>query len=557
MRIKTRVFLSIFVLAEIFVAQPFVLAQEKAKETQGVSAEDPMLKELKDMQAKYTARLKEIEQNSEEAKRINGVLPTLEKDIDQRIKQIEDMKALRKEEEEIQKQRQAQEPTGGAAPTSESAAGKAAQEGKGSLFSETGARVVKIEGYAEDYSDGSIGTWDSYYPHPSFDDEDGRSGLPNGAWDGSYYFKGDTLYLVIDNLYAQYPPSHNLGIGYTVTLEGGTFKDGTETKNLIVYTYSGTPAEKRIVKGFSLASAEKPEKEKLAAPKEEPKAEKEKVFSEERCKECKKEYNKLCSNTDTLMGYFTKEVSKLPQKQKTVMDEYNNIVTKVSFERKAENYDEATPGWRGPAEKVRQIYAYSIGVFDSRLKEEVYHRAMREKGAWSYFQGIPYKDGSVKVDKYQHSDFTQKVDSVFNGMHGVNNVLIKLVGDMKAALAEFAGKARGCGVGNELNERYDKVMAAILKMQRLADEYDSCVLEFKSVAYTLSSSLEAAYKETKEKGHADELKLDGELTKGRKACDTYKRMQQIIPELENACREFQETRPYLNNVCQNCFVEKE
>jgi len=115
-----------------------------------------------------------------------------------------------------------------------------------------GARVVKIEGYAEDYSDGSIGFWNASYPHPSFDDKEGRKGLPNGAWDGSYYFKGDELYLVIDNLYAEYPPSHTLGIGYTVALEGGTFEDGKRTKNLILYTYSGTPAKKRIVKGFKI-----------------------------------------------------------------------------------------------------------------------------------------------------------------------------------------------------------------------------------------------------------------------------------------------------------------
>jgi hypothetical protein len=122
----------------------------------------------------------------------------------------------------------------------------------GTQKSSSGVTVTFIEGYAEDQSDGTIGYWNSKYPHPSFDDEEGRQGKPNGEWDGSYYFEGDTLYLVINNLRAEWPPLNTLSVGYTVTLSGGTFEDGSVAKNLILYTYSGTPGETRIVKGFNI-----------------------------------------------------------------------------------------------------------------------------------------------------------------------------------------------------------------------------------------------------------------------------------------------------------------
>jgi len=118
--------------------------------------------------------------------------------------------------------------------------------------SSSGVTVAFIEGYAEDQTDGTIGYWNSKYPHPSFDDEEGRKGKPNGEWDGSYYFEDDALYLVIDNLRAEWPPSHTLSVGYTVTLSGGAFEDGSVAKDLILYTYSGTPGETRIVKGFRI-----------------------------------------------------------------------------------------------------------------------------------------------------------------------------------------------------------------------------------------------------------------------------------------------------------------
>lgn len=114
--------------------------------------------------------------------------------------------------------------------------------------------VAGIECYAIDQSDGSIGFWNSRYPNCSFDDEKGRRGKPNGQWKGSYSFKGDTLYLVVDNLRAQYPPMHTLGVGYTVTLRNATFEDGSTTKSFILYQYAGTPKDRRTVKSYPVVT---------------------------------------------------------------------------------------------------------------------------------------------------------------------------------------------------------------------------------------------------------------------------------------------------------------
>ncbi len=120
-----------------------------------------------------------------------------------------------------------------------------------------GVRVASIECYAEDYSDGTIGTWNSRYPACNFDDEEGRSGKPNGVWKGSYAFEGDELLLVIDGLTTPYPPVNSLGIGYTVTLENGTFAEsGTAKGRFIMSKYSGTPENKKIIKRVRVVPAE-------------------------------------------------------------------------------------------------------------------------------------------------------------------------------------------------------------------------------------------------------------------------------------------------------------
>ncbi|MDI6792014.1 MAG: redoxin domain-containing protein [bacterium] len=112
--------------------------------------------------------------------------------------------------------------------------------------------VATIEGYGYDYNDDSIGCWNSQYPHLSFDDEKDRIGLPNAVWDGSYYFKDNMLYLIVDNLHSPYSPSHTLGVGYTVTLENATFEDGSVVKNIILCKFSGTPHQTKTIKSIKI-----------------------------------------------------------------------------------------------------------------------------------------------------------------------------------------------------------------------------------------------------------------------------------------------------------------
>ncbi len=105
---------------------------------------------------------------------------------------------------------------------------------------------VQVVGYGRDESDGSGVSWNSQYPNPSFDDDPNRKGLPNARWQGAHRWEGDRLCLDIKNLEAPYPPAHTLSVGYTVSLQGGTFEDGSTSKTVVMYRYSGVPAEKNM-----------------------------------------------------------------------------------------------------------------------------------------------------------------------------------------------------------------------------------------------------------------------------------------------------------------------
>ncbi len=100
---------------------------------------------------------------------------------------------------------------------------------------------VGIAAYGKDESDGSDVGWNAPYPDPSFDDDPNRRGLPNAVWHGGYHWEGSELCLDVAELSAPYPPAHTLAVGYTVTLEGGSFKNGSNRKTVIVHRFSGTP----------------------------------------------------------------------------------------------------------------------------------------------------------------------------------------------------------------------------------------------------------------------------------------------------------------------------
>lgn len=110
----------------------------------------------------------------------------------------------------------------------------------------TAGDQVTIVAYGKDESDGSDVGWNAQYPTPSFDDDPARRGKPNAQWQGAYSWQGSNLCLSIKNLEAPWPPAHTLAVGYTVTLNGGTFEDGTTSKTFVLYRYSGVPAQQDI-----------------------------------------------------------------------------------------------------------------------------------------------------------------------------------------------------------------------------------------------------------------------------------------------------------------------
>lgn len=107
----------------------------------------------------------------------------------------------------------------------------------------TTAKIAKIEPYGKDETDGSGVYWNAKLPKPSLDDEPTRSGKPNAEWDSSYDLKGDRLCVRIASLRAPNPPTHTLALGYTVTLDGAIFDNGSHTKTIVVTRFTGTPEQ--------------------------------------------------------------------------------------------------------------------------------------------------------------------------------------------------------------------------------------------------------------------------------------------------------------------------
>lgn len=105
------------------------------------------------------------------------------------------------------------------------------------------AKIAAIEPYGHDDTDGSGVHWNAKLPRPSLDDDPKRTGKPNAEWDASYELKGNRVCVRIASLRTPYPPVHTLAIGYTVTLDGAIFDNGSRTKTIIVTRFSGTPQQ--------------------------------------------------------------------------------------------------------------------------------------------------------------------------------------------------------------------------------------------------------------------------------------------------------------------------
>ncbi len=101
---------------------------------------------------------------------------------------------------------------------------------------------LEIAAYGYDVTDSSGVYWDQRFPSPCLDDNPSRKGLPNAAWQGSYWLDGDYLCLQLAGLYSQYEPAHELRIGYTVKLSDGvTFEDGSTQRDIVLHEFMGKP----------------------------------------------------------------------------------------------------------------------------------------------------------------------------------------------------------------------------------------------------------------------------------------------------------------------------
>lgn len=111
-----------------------------------------------------------------------------------------------------------------------------------------GRFVESITGWGTDYTDGSSVCFFTDYPDLSYSDDPDRcqSGcrVENASWRGSYRIEKNQLILEAHNIKAPCAPAHELGIGYTVTLKGARFEDGSRTKVFPLLRFSGNPSNR-------------------------------------------------------------------------------------------------------------------------------------------------------------------------------------------------------------------------------------------------------------------------------------------------------------------------
>ena len=114
------------------------------------------------------------------------------------------------------------------------------------------AKISSIKGYGIDYTDNSSVCFYSDYPDLEMSDDPNRCETnpvaSNATWKGNARIENDKLILEVDNLHAPFPPLHRLGIGYTVTLSGATFEDGSNSKAILLYEFNENPSKSSIRK---------------------------------------------------------------------------------------------------------------------------------------------------------------------------------------------------------------------------------------------------------------------------------------------------------------------
>jgi len=118
------------------------------------------------------------------------------------------------------------------------------------------AEVEFIKGYGHDYSDNSNVCFYSNNSVFEMSDDPRRCSTswraPNAVWNGNYKIDGNELILELENIRSPYPPSHTLGIGYTVKIKNAVFEDGSNEKSFILYKFQSSPRKKYIQKKILL-----------------------------------------------------------------------------------------------------------------------------------------------------------------------------------------------------------------------------------------------------------------------------------------------------------------
>ncbi len=104
---------------------------------------------------------------------------------------------------------------------------------------------IVIECWGSDLTDGNIGGWKSSYPHCILDD---GGGAANAIYDGVMSLERNKICMDIGNLSTAAPPSHQLAVGFRITLKKRSFPDGSKSKIIEMTTFSGRPSNQMVQK---------------------------------------------------------------------------------------------------------------------------------------------------------------------------------------------------------------------------------------------------------------------------------------------------------------------
>lgn len=518
MKLRVRNFLFIFVVLGIFTAYPLLLAQEKPKETKEGTTEDTMLKELKDMQAKYSQRLKQINPNSEEAKRIRDILPTIEKDIKQRIKQIEELEARGKKAEEGG----TPEEWGGGQPIMDD----------GTVMKEP---VVKTPAVCD-----CSGKWRTNWGEMEL--KQSGSSVSGSYTHDQGRIKGTMTGNTLNGWWSEYPtykePS-DAGLFYFNFADDcnsfrGRWKYGSK---------EDWHTDEWFAERISPSTAAKPQE--VATPEE-----KTVPSEEEMKKDCLEAFNTFKDKAQEQVGIFRTRLSQMRENSGTIMDAITSLAQHIKFKCLVEK---VSPGKQGTwlvnnaSLNLEAGFRFIAVPPPSSTRTTTFGFGQTE----SFLGVYTIIKGSLKIDKYNENEYRNKIETSYRALFKINQSLAdSLINQMKDKLAEFKARCRNCKNQAELEQKYQKALEILMSARKQLDDNLDSLGKLGRFCNGLQDLIAKAYKDYSGNGIINAAWLGARLAELQKT--RILSLDLELQRIEDSINEYEKKIPELN-ICERCY----